>query len=115
MRKKVFVVDPEVYVCHIIAFTLTMEGYELETEVDIGNSFNRILDSRPDLVVIGLQGGEQLSVVAQIAEQRIPIIVLGSSHRIGRDAVLAHGGSDLFHKPFSPRRLVEKIAELLAN
>jgi two-component system, OmpR family, alkaline phosphatase synthesis response regulator PhoP len=119
-RKRILVVDDEIYIVHILEFTLTMEGYEVLTAADGEEALCKIEEGRPDLVVVDimmpkLDGYEVCRRIRQDEEFRdLPVIFLSAKGRpIDRQMGLEVGADDYIVKPFSPRRLVEKIRELL--
>ena len=119
-RKRILVVDDEIYIVHILEFTLTMEGYEVLTAADGEEALRKIEQERPDLVVVDimmpkLDGYEVCRRVRQDEEfQHLPVILLSAKGRpIDRETGLEVGADDYIVKPFSPRRLLEKIRDLL--
>ena len=119
-RKRILVVDDEIYIVHILEFTLTMEGFDVITAADGDEALRRIEQDRPDLVVIDimmprLDGYEVCRRLRQDEDWReLPIILLSAKGRpIDRETGLSLGADDYIIKPFSPRRLLEKIRGLL--
>jgi DNA-binding response OmpR family regulator len=119
-RKRILVVDDETYIVHILEFTLTMEGYEVLTAADGEEALRRLEQDHPDLVVLDimmpkLDGYEVLRRIRADEEFRqLPVILLSAKGRpIDRETGLEIGADDYIVKPFSPRRLLEKIQDLL--
>jgi two-component system, OmpR family, alkaline phosphatase synthesis response regulator PhoP len=119
-RKRILVVDDETYIVHILEFTLTMEGYEVLTAADGEEALRRLEQDRPDLVVLDIMmpkvdGYEVLRRIRADEEFRhLPVILLSAKGRpIDRETGLEIGADDYIVKPFSPRRLLEKIQDLL--
>ncbi len=119
-RKRILVVDDEIYIVHILEFTLTMEGYEVLTAADGEEALRRLEQDRPDLVVLDIMmpkvdGYEVLRRIRADEEFRqLPVILLSAKGRpIDRQTGLDIGADDYIVKPFSPRRLLEKIQDLL--
>jgi two-component system, OmpR family, alkaline phosphatase synthesis response regulator PhoP len=119
-RKRILVVDDEIYIVHILEFTLTMEGYEVLTAADGEEALRRLEQDRPDLVVLDIMmpkvdGYEVLRRIRADEEFRqLPVILLSAKGRpIDRQTGLEIGADDYIVKPFSPRRLLEKIQDLL--
>jgi two-component system, OmpR family, alkaline phosphatase synthesis response regulator PhoP len=119
-RKRILVVDDEIYIVHILEFTLTMEGYEVLTAADGEEALRRLEQDRPDLVVLDIMmpkvdGYEVLRRIRADEESRhLPVILLSAKGRpIDRETGLEIGADDYIVKPFSPRRLLEKIQDLL--
>ncbi len=121
-RKRILVVDDEIYIVHILEFSLTMEGYEVATASDGEEALRKIEEDRPDLVVLDimmprLDGYEVCRRLRQSEDTAtLPVILLSAKGRpVDREVGLEVGADDYIVKPFSPRRLLEKIRELLAR
>jgi two-component system alkaline phosphatase synthesis response regulator PhoP len=119
-RKRILVVDDEIYIVHILEFSLTMEGYSVLTASNGEEALHVIEQERPDLVVLDimmpkLDGFEVCRRLRQDEQFRsLPVILLSAKGRpVDRDAGLDAGADDYITKPFSPRKLLEKIRELL--
>jgi two-component system alkaline phosphatase synthesis response regulator PhoP len=119
-RKRILVVDDEIYIVHILEFSLTMEGYSILTASDGEEALQMIDSERPDLVVLdimmpkldGYEVCRRLRQDEQFAD--LPVILLSAKGRpVDREAGLQAGANDYITKPFSPRKLLEKISELL--
>jgi len=119
-KGKILVVDDEVYIVHILDFSLRMEGYEVITALDGEQALERVKSDHPDLIVLdimmpkldGYDACRKLRADPQTAD--VPIILLSAKgrnvdQRMGYDA----GATDYITKPFSPRKLVEKINPIL--
>jgi DNA-binding response OmpR family regulator len=121
-KKQVLVVDGEIYILQIIEFTLSMEGYDVLSANDGFMALRIVGEAHPDLVVIDaytplMDGHEFCRRLRQDdATRDTPVIVLSTA---GRHSDCEHAyaaGANMFMvKPFSPRRLVENINELLAR
>lgn len=121
-RKRILVVDDEIYIVHILEFSLTMEGYTVLTASDGEEALRMIEQEDPDLVVLDimmpkLDGYEVCRRVRQSEQSsNLPVILLSAKGRpVDREAGLAAGADDYIAKPFSPRKLLEKIRELLSR
>ena len=121
-KGRILVVDDEVYIVHILDFSLGMEGYEVLTAFDGEQAVETALAQKPDLIVLDimmpkLDGYETCRRLKASAITRdIPVILLSAKGRnidqkIGFDA----GADDYITKPFSPRRLVERINAMLGQ
>lgn len=119
-KGRILVVDDEVYIVHILEFSLRMEGYEVVTALDGEQALEKVKTERPDLIVLdimmpkldGYEACRRLKGSPETGD--IPIILLSAKGRnvdqkIGIDA----GADDYITKPFSPRKLVEKINSML--
>jgi DNA-binding response OmpR family regulator len=119
-RKRILVVDDEIYIVHILEFSLTMEGYTVLTASNGEEALKVIEQERPDLVVLDIMMPklDGYEVCRQLRQDdrfsNLPVILLSAKGRpVDREAGLQAGADDYIAKPFSPRKLLEKIRELL--
>jgi two-component system alkaline phosphatase synthesis response regulator PhoP len=119
-RKRILVVDDEIYIVHILEFSLSMEGYEVVTASDGEEALAKIEQETPDLVVLdimmpGMDGYEVCRAIRAEEETReLPVILLSAKGRsIDQEAGMAVGADDYMVKPFSPRKLLGRIRDLL--
>ena len=121
-KGKILVVDDEVYIVHILDFSLRREGYDVVTALDGEQALEKVKSDQPELIVLdilmpkldGYDACRKLRADPQTAD--IPIILLSAKgrnvdQRMGYDA----GATDYITKPFSPRKLVEKINTILTT
>lgn len=121
MKKgKILVVDDEVYIVHILDFSLGMEGYEVITALDGEEALAKSLEHKPDLIVLDIMmpkmdGYEVCKrLKADAATSAIPVILLSAKGRnVDQKMGFEAGAEDYITKPFSPRKLVERINALL--
>lgn len=112
--------DDEVYIVHILEFSLNMEGYEVISATSGEEALRKIESQQPDLIVLdvmmpGLSGHEVCRRLRADARTReIPIIFLTARDSLAdRDRGLELGANAYITKPFGPRRLIEAIEDLL--
>jgi len=121
-KGKILVVDDEVYIVHILDFSLGMEGYEVLTALDGEQALEKARQEHPDLIVLDimmpkLDGYETCKLLkADDGTRNIPVILLSAKGRnadqkVGFDV----GADDYITKPFSPRKLVERINDILGQ
>ena len=121
-KGKILVVDDEIYIVHILDFSLGMEGYEVLTASDGEQALETAQREQPDLIVLDimmpkLDGYETCKLLkADDRTRQIPVILLSAKGRhtdqkIGYEV----GADDYITKPFSPRKLVERINTLLGQ
>ena len=53
-RGRILVVDDEIYIVHILDFSLGMEGYEVVTALDGEEGLAKAIEFKPDLVVLDI-------------------------------------------------------------
>jgi len=121
-KGKILVVDDEIYIVHILDFSLGMEGYEVVTALDGEQALEKAHAEHPDLIVLDimmpkLDGYETCKRLKSDASTRgIPVILLSAKGRnVDQKAGFEVGADDYITKPFSPRKLVERINALLGQ
>jgi len=121
-KGKILVVDDEIYIVHILDFSLGMEGYEVITALDGEQALDRMKAEKPDLVVLDimmpkLDGYEVCkSIKSNPATKQTPVILLSAKGRnVDQKLGFDVGADDYITKPFSPRKLVERINQLLGQ
>ena len=123
MKKgKILVVDDEVYIVHILDFSLGMEGYEVVTALDGEQALEKARTEKPDLIVLDimmpkLDGYETCKMLkADASTKDIPVILLSAKGRtVDQKIGFEVGADDYITKPFSPRKLVERINAILGQ
>ena len=121
-KGKILVVDDEIYIVHILDFSLGMEGYEVLTALDGEQALEKARAEHPDLIVLDimmpkLDGYETCKMLkAEPATKDIPVILLSAKGRnVDQKVGFEVGANDYITKPFSPRKLVERINALLGQ
>ena len=121
-KGKILVVDDEIYIVHILDFSLGMEGYEVVTALDGEQGLEKARTERPDLIVLDimmpkLDGYETCKILkGDPATRDIPVILLSAKGRnIDQKIGFEVGADDYITKPFSPRKLVERINGILGQ
>lgn len=121
-KGKILVVDDEIYIVHILDFSLGMEGYEVVTALDGEQALEKLKAERPDLIVLDimmpkLDGYEVCkNVKGNPDTAHIPVILLSAKGRnVDQKMGFDVGADDYITKPFSPRKLVERINQLLGQ
>jgi two-component system alkaline phosphatase synthesis response regulator PhoP len=119
-RGRILVVDDEIYIVHILDFSLGMEGYEVITALDGEEALEKAFESGPDLIVLDIMmpkmdGYETCKVLkADNRTKDIPIILLSAKGRnVDMQTGYDVGADEYITKPFSPRKLVDRINAML--
>jgi two-component system alkaline phosphatase synthesis response regulator PhoP len=122
-KGKILVVDDEVYIVQILEFSLSrIEGYEVITATDGEEALEKVREGRPDLVVLdvmmprmdGYEACRRLK--AEESTKDIPVILLSAKGRaMDQNKGFEVGADDYMTKPFSPRKLIEKIKTVLGK
>ncbi len=119
-KGKILVVDDEVYILHILEFSLGAEGFEVITANNGEIAVEKAIQEKPDLIVLdimmpGLDGYETCRRLKREPETKhIPVILLtakgrDSDKRLGFEV----GAIDYVVKPFSPNRLIGRVEEII--
>lgn len=121
-KGKILVVDDEIYIVHILDFSLGMEGYEVVTALDGEQALEKARSEKPDLIVLDimmpkLDGYETCKrLKADPATKDVPVILLSAKGRnVDQKVGFEVGADDYITKPFSPRKLVERINAILGH
>ncbi len=121
-KGKILVVDDEIYIVHILDFSLGMEGYEVVTALDGEQALQKVKTEKPSLVVLDimmpkLDGYETCKILkSDPATRNIPVILLSAKGRnVDQKMGYQVGADDYITKPFSPRKLVERINMILGQ
>ena len=122
MSQRILVVEDQEDNRRIVRDLLASVGYQMIEALD-GESGVRLAEAeRPDLILMdiqlpGVDGYEATRRIKANPELRaIPIIVVTSYALSGDDVKAMQAGCDAYvAKPFSPRQLLAKIREFLAE
>ena len=121
-KGRILVVDDEIYIVHILDFSLGMEGYEVVTALDGEQAVEKARAEKPDLIVLDimmpkLDGYETCKILKGDSDTReIPVILLSAKGRnVDQKIGFEVGADDYITKPFSPRKLVERINAILGQ
>ena len=119
---RILVVDDEPHIRRILTTVLGIEGFSVRLARD-GTEGLKIWTADPfDLVILDLvmPGASGLEVLAKIRSHpergSTPVIILTAKGQdTDRQAALAGGADDFLTKPFSPKKLVARIREILGE
>jgi two-component system alkaline phosphatase synthesis response regulator PhoP len=99
-----------------------MEGYEVVTALDGEQALEKVAQQKPDLIVLDimmpkLDGYETCKALKSREETKdIPVILLSAKGRnVDQKTGFEVGADDYITKPFSPRKLVERINSILGH
>jgi DNA-binding response OmpR family regulator len=119
-KGKVLVVDDEIYIVHILDFSLGMEGYEVVTALDGEAALEKLKSEQPDLIVLDimmpkLDGYEVCKAIKGNPDTaHIPVILLSAKGRnVDQKMGFDVGADDYITKPFRPSTLRKKFNEIL--
>ena len=120
-RCRILIVDDEPHIRRILTTILGNEGFDVAEAHDGTEGLDAIRsDEHFDFVLLDfmMPGANGLEVLAYIRsdERRkdLPVIILTAKGQdTDRQAALAGGADDFLTKPFSPKKLVARIHEIL--
>jgi two-component system alkaline phosphatase synthesis response regulator PhoP len=119
-KGKILVVDDEVYILHILDFSLGSEGFEVISANNGELAIEKAKQEQPDLIVLDvmmpvLDGYETCRRLKRDpTTKEIPVILLTAKGRdVDKRLGFEVGVADYVIKPFSPARLVERIQEII--
>jgi DNA-binding response OmpR family regulator len=119
-RRRILVADDEVYILHILEFSLNLEGYEVISAASGAEALAKAAQERPDLVVLDvmmpeMDGHEACRRLKSDERLRdIPVIFLSARDTVADQELGRRLGADAYiTKPFSPQRLIDCIHTLL--
>lgn len=123
LRGRILVADDEPHIRRVLVTLLesasfgvteARDGEEALAALDSGNGVDFFL---LDLMMPGASGLEVLDRIRSHPHHRhTPVIILTAKGQdTDRDAALAAGADDFLTKPFSPKKLLARIQEILAE
>jgi DNA-binding response OmpR family regulator len=121
-RPRILVVDDEPDTIELISFNLRNAGYEIVTAEDGAEALKKARASAPELIILDLMlpeiDGLELCKLLRgdPVTTKIPILMLtAKAAEVDRILGLELGAKDYVTKPFSPRELILRVRNLLAQ
>jgi DNA-binding response OmpR family regulator len=122
-RRRILIVDDEPYIGRIIQLKLEQGPYSVESVTDGDAALDRLRSDDPvDLVLLDimLPTGSGLDVLDQLRRlphrRGTPVIMLtAKGQEQDRERAARLGATDFLIKPFSPKKLLARIDEILAR
>src|SRR2546421_7424691 len=120
--RTILAVDDEAHILHVVSLKLSNAGFNVLTANDAEEALELAATSNVDLLITDFQmpGMSGLDLARKLhsepGRKHLPAILL-TAHGLALEQVeLAHAGITVcLSKPFSPRDLLEKVHELLAQ
>jgi CheY-like chemotaxis protein len=120
---RVLVADDEPHIRRILVTLLEASSFEVDVVVDGLRAADRLRGAAEydlvllDLMMPGHSGLEVLEIARALPHRRgIPIVILTAKGQdADRERAFALGASDFLTKPFSPKKLLARLRELLAR
>src|SRR5438034_11838226 len=105
-KGKILVVDDEIYIVHILDFSLGMEGYQVLTALDGEQALENARAEHPDLIVLDIMMPKlddyETCKMVKAAEQTLSIpVILHSEHarNLHQKICFEHGADDYVTQP----------------
>ncbi len=122
-QRRVLVVDDEPHIGRIVQLKLEHADFAVETATDGRSALERLCSDAPlDLVLLDIMmpDGSGLDLLARLRDmphrRNTPVIMLTAKGQdTDRQEAARLGATDFLTKPFSPKRLLARIEELLES
>ena len=120
--KKVLICDDEPHILEAVAYVARKEGYIVLTAEDGEQALRLARAERPGLVLLdlnmpivsGYQVCEEIKSDAEIRDTYV-IMLTAKGQESDRARGMAAGADDYITKPFSPRKLRQRMVEILGS
>lgn len=114
MSKVIYAVDDDIHIRELLDYSLTQEGFTVETFASGKALDQAIQESKPDLILLDVMlpddNGFEICKKLRKMNMEVPIIMLtAKSEEIDKILGLEIGADDFITKPFSVRELVARI------
>ncbi len=122
MQTRILVVDDEAHIVQVLSLKLGNAGYDVMTARDGEEALDIACREQPALIVTDFQmpymtGLELCKALAENeATASIPVIIITArGYALDREDRALGNIREVLSKPFSPRAVVQKVDELLAQ
>lgn len=121
-KRKILIIDDNESFLEIFSTNLQVSGYEVYTEVNAKNGFERIFDIMPDLIILdiylpdktGFEIAEEIKKDERISSIPIMLITADTSDTAATvDEAFNRGADDCIFKPVNMDDTLKRIANLL--
>jgi DNA-binding response OmpR family regulator len=119
-KKRILIIEDEKDLADLVSKNLTLEGYEPDIALDGEEGLKKIIETKPDLVLLDLMlpkmdGIEVLEKMKQNQDvKQISVIIMSSRfQQADRDTTIGLGAVDYLEKPYDRYRLLRKIKETI--
>ena len=116
-KGKILVVDDEVYILHILEFSLGAEGFHVITANNGELAVERAIQEQPDLIVLDIMMPKMngMDVLRELRhDSHLPVIMLtAKGDDMDRILGLELGADDYVPKPCNPRELLARIRAVM--
>lgn len=120
---RLLVAEDEPHIRRILATLLEASGFRVTVVVDGTEAMARLEADDPfdlvllDLLMPGMTGLEVLEAMRALPHREgLPVIILTAKGQdVDREKAFALGADDFITKPFSPKKLLNRVDQLLAR
>ena len=121
-RRKIVVADDEYFISRSLSFIFEKEGYACSVASDGEAALGLVRQEKPDLVFldIGMPKMDGYNVCREIRgdpglKDTYIIMLTAMGQDVDQKASLEAGANEYMLKPFNPRMIRERVAEILAT
>lgn len=122
MTVRIMVVDDESHITNVVSLKLRNAGYDVTTAGDGEEAYELICQAAPHILVTDLQmpymSGLELCKLLKSKQETasIPVLMLTArGYALDQTDLDQTNIKDVMSKPFSPRQILERVEELLAE
>lgn len=122
MPKTIVIADDEPHVLRSLEFILKKQGYRVVTAVNGEEALERVRENNPDLVFLDIQmpkmdGNSVLRHLRDDPDYQDLYIVMITAKGQEADRLnsLESGANEYVTKPYSPRKLIGRVKEILGE
>lgn len=122
MPKTIVIADDEPHVLRSLEFILKKQGYRVITATNGEEALNRVLENNPDLVFLDIQMPKMdgNTVLRKLREEEkfqdlYIVMITAKGQEVDRLNSLESGANEYVTKPYSPRKLVSRVLEILGE
>lgn len=120
---RLLVAEDEPHIRRILVTLLEASGFQVTVVTDGEQALERLKADDPfdlvlmDLLMPGLTGLEVLEGIRNLPHRNgLPVVILTAKGQdVDRERAFALGADDFITKPFSPKKLLNRVDELLAQ
>ncbi|WP_278320164.1 response regulator transcription factor [Inediibacterium massiliense] len=116
-KRKILIVDDDIYICELIEMYLKKEGYEVCAAYDGVSAIEKFKEETPSFVILDIMlpkidGWDVCREIKKISN--VPIIMLtAKGDTFDKVLGLKLGADDYMVKPFEPRELMARVEAVL--
>jgi two-component system alkaline phosphatase synthesis response regulator PhoP len=122
VAKTILVADDEPYVLRSLEFILKKEGYTVLTATNGQDAYDLATSESPDLVFLDIQmpkmdGNTVCRLLREHPERNklYIIMITAKGQEVDRQNSMESGANEFITKPFSPRKIVTRVKEIVGE